>query len=84
LIGAVPPIMVKTAANPSGLPLEVFDSLRAQLAENRSQFYFDFASGPFYGYNRPGATPSQGIIQNWWCQDMIGSANAHYDGIKAF
>jgi non-heme chloroperoxidase len=84
LIGAVPPIMVKTPANPGGLPLEVFDGLRAQLAENRSQFYLDFASGPFYGYNRPGATPSQGIIQNWWRQAMAGSAKAHYDGIKAF
>jgi non-heme chloroperoxidase len=58
--------------------------LRAQLAANRSQFYYDFASGPFYGYNRPGATPSQGIIQNWWRQSMAGSAKAHYDGIKAF
>lgn len=84
LIGAVPPIMVKTSANPGGLPLEVFDGLRAQLAGNRSQFYVDFASGPFYGYNRPGATPSQGIIQNWWRQGMAGSAKAHYDGIKAF
>jgi non-heme chloroperoxidase len=84
LIGAVPPIMVKTSANPGGLPLEVFDGLRAQLAGNRSQFYYDFAGGPFYGYNRPGATPSQGIIQNWWRQGMAGSAKAHYDGIKAF
>jgi non-heme chloroperoxidase len=84
LIGAVPPIMVKTPANPGGLPLDVFNGLRAQLAANRSQFYHDFASGPFYGYNRPGATPSQGIIQNWWRQGMAGSAKAHYDGIKAF
>jgi non-heme chloroperoxidase len=84
LIGAVPPIMVATPFNSSGIPLEVFDSLRAQLAGNRSQFYYDFASGPFYGYNRPGATPSQGIIQNWWRQGMAGSAKAHYDGIKAF
>jgi non-heme chloroperoxidase len=84
LIGAVPPIMVKTPTNPGGLPLEVFDGLRTQLAENRSQFYLDFAGGPFYGYNRPGATPSHGIIQNWWRQAMAGSAKAHYDGIRAF
>ncbi len=84
LIGAVPPIMVKSATNPGGLPIEVFDGFRKALADNRSQFYLDVASGPFYGYNRPGATPSQGIIQNWWRQGMIGSAKAHYDGIKAF
>jgi non-heme chloroperoxidase len=84
LIGAVPPIMVKTPANPGGLPLEVFDGLRQQLAANRAQFYVDFASGPFYGYNRPGAKASQGVIQNWWRQGMMGSAKAHYDGIKAF
>jgi non-heme chloroperoxidase len=84
LIGAVPPIMVKTPANPGGLPLEIFDGLRAQLATNRSQFYLDFAGGPFYSYNRPGATPSPGIIQNWWRQAMAGSAKAHYEGIKAF
>jgi non-heme chloroperoxidase len=84
LIGAVPPIMVKTAANPGGLPLEVFNGLRAQLAANRSQFYLDFAGGPFYSYNRPGATPSQGVIQNWWRQAMAGSAKAQYEGIKAF
>ncbi|MBI1188641.1 MAG: alpha/beta fold hydrolase [Alphaproteobacteria bacterium] len=84
LIGAVPPIMVKTPANPGGLPVEVFDGFRAALAANRSQFYLDVASGPFYGYNRPGAEVSQGIIQNWWRQGMIGGAKAHYDGIKAF
>jgi non-heme chloroperoxidase len=84
LIGAVPPIMVKTTANPGGLPLDVFDGLRAQLAANRSQFYLDFAGGPFYGFNRPGAEPSQGIVQNWWRQAMMGSAKAQYDGIKAF
>jgi non-heme chloroperoxidase len=84
LIGAVPPIMVKTAANPGGLPLEVFDGFRAQLAANRSQFYLDIASGPFYSYNRPGATPSQGTIQNWWRQGMMGGAKAQYDSIKAF
>jgi len=84
LIGAVPPLMLKTAANPGGLPIEVFDGLRRELAANRAQFYLDFASGPFYGYNRPGAKPSQGIILNWWRQGMMGGARAHYDGIKAF
>ena len=84
LIGAVPPLMVKTAANPGGLPIEVFDDLRKQLAGNRAQFYLDFASGPFYSFNRPGAKPVPGIIQNWWRQGMIGGAKAHYDGIKAF
>lgn len=84
LIGAVPPIMVKTPANPGGLPIEIFDGLRQQLAANRAQFYLDFASGPFYSFNRPGAKPSQAVVQNWWRQGMIGGANAHYDGIKAF
>src|SRR6201996_2891794 len=84
LISAVPPLMLKTAANPGGLPIEVFDGLRSALAANRSQFFLDIASGPFYGYNRPGATPSQGIIQNWWRQGMMGGAKAHYEGIKAF
>ena len=84
LIGAVPPIMVKTKANPGGLPIEVFDGLRAQLAANRAQFYLDFASGPFYGFNRPGAKVSLGVIENWWRQAMAGSAKAHYEGIKAF
>jgi len=84
LIGAVPPLMVKTAANPGGLPIEVFDGLRKQLAANRSQFYIDLPTGPFYGFNRPGAKPSQPIIQNWWRQGMMGSAKAHYEGIKAF
>jgi non-heme chloroperoxidase len=84
LIGAVPPIMVKTAANPGGLPIEVFDGLRQQLAANRSQFYIDFPSGPFYSFNRPGAKPSQPIILNWWRQGMMGGAKAQYDGIKAF
>ena len=84
LIGAVPPIMVKTAANPGGLPIEVFDDLRRQLAANRSQFYVDLPTGPFYSFNRPGAEPSQAIIQNWWRQGMMGGAKAHYDGIKAF
>ena len=84
LIGAVPPIMVKTAANPGGLPIEVFDGLRQQLAANRAQFYWEFASGPFYGYNRSGAKVSEAVIKNWWRQGMMGSAKAHYDGIKAF
>jgi len=84
LIGAVPPIMVKTPANPGGLDIGVFDGLRAALAANRAQFYLDLPSGPFYGYNREGAKVSQGVIQNWWRQGMIGSAKAHYEGIKAF
>ncbi len=84
IIGAVPPIMVKTPANPGGLPIEVFDGFRQQLAANRAQFYLDVASGPFYGFNRPGASVSQGVIENWWRQGMMGAANAHYDGIKAF
>lgn len=84
LIGAVPPIMVKTPANPGGLPIEVFDGFRTQLAANRAQFYLDVASGPFYGFNRPGAKASQGVVQNWWRQGMMGGAKAHYEGIKAF
>jgi len=84
LIGAVPPLMLKTAANPGGTPIEVFNKLREQLAANRAQFYLDFASGPFYSYNRAGAKPLQGVIQNWWRQGMVGGAKAHYDGIKAF
>ena len=84
LIGAVPPLMVKTPANLGGLPIEVFDGLRRQLTDNRSQFYIDLPSGPFYGFNRPGAKLSQPIIQNWWRQGMMGGAKAHYDGIKAF
>src|SRR5256714_4570913 len=84
LISAVPPLMVKTAANPGGLPKEVFDGFQAQVANNRAQFYLDVASGPFYGYNRPGAKVSQGVIWNWWRQGMMGAAKAHYDGIVAF
>jgi non-heme chloroperoxidase len=84
LIGAVPPIMVKTSANPGGLPIEVFDGLRKQLADNRAQFYLEFASGPFYSYNRPGAIASQAVIRNWWRQGMMGGAKAQYEGIKAF
>jgi non-heme chloroperoxidase len=84
LISAVPPLMVKTPANPLGLPKEVFDGLQAQLAANRSQFYRDLPAGPFYGYNRPGAKASEAVIQNWWRQGMMGGAKAHYDGIVAF
>jgi non-heme chloroperoxidase len=84
LIAAVPPLMLKTDSNPGGLPIEVFDGLRNQLAANRSQFYLDFASGPFYGYNRPGSKVSQAVVWNWWRQGMMGSAKAHHDGIKAF
>jgi non-heme chloroperoxidase len=84
IISAVPPLMVRTATNPDGLPKEVFDGFQAQLAANRPQFYYDVAAGPFYGYNRPGAKPSQGVIWNWWRQGMMGGAKAHYDGIVAF
>jgi non-heme chloroperoxidase len=84
LIGAVPPIMVRSEKNPGGLPIEVFDGFRAALAANRAQFYIDVPSGPFYGFNRPGAAVSQGLIDNWWRQGMIGGAKAHYDCIKAF
>lgn len=84
LVSAVPPLMVKTDANPGGTPIEVFDGFRAALAANRAQFFTDVASGPFYGFNRPGAQVSQGVINNWWRQGMIGSAKAHYEGIKAF
>jgi non-heme chloroperoxidase len=84
LISAVPPLMVKTPANPAGTPKEVFDGLQTALAANRAQFYMDVPTGPFYGYNRPGAKPSQGIIQNWWRQGMMGGIKAHYDGIVAF
>ncbi len=84
LISAVPPLMVKTDANPLGLPKKVFDDLQAQLAASRARFYRDLPSGPFYGYNRPGAEASEGVIGNWWRQGMIGGAKAQYDGIVAF
>jgi non-heme chloroperoxidase len=84
LIDAVPPIMVKSEKNPGGTPIEAFDGLRAALAANRSQFYLDVPSGPFYGFNRPGATVSQGLIYNWWRQGMMGGATAHYECIKVF
>ncbi|ORA26311.1 alpha/beta fold hydrolase [Mycobacterium aquaticum] len=84
ILSAVPPLMMQTDANPGGLPKSVFDDLQTQLAANRSKFYLDLASGPFYNFNRPGAKPSQGIIQNWWRQAMMGGVKAHYDGIAAF
>ncbi|MGA7781855.1 MAG: alpha/beta hydrolase [Paraburkholderia sp.] len=84
LVSSVPPLMLKTEANPGGTPIEVFDNFRSALAANRAQFYIDVASGPFYGFNRPGAKVSQGVIDNWWRQGMMGAAKAHYDGIKAF
>jgi non-heme chloroperoxidase len=84
IISAVPPLMVKTPANPGGLPKSVFDDFQAQLAANRSQFYRDVASGPFYNFNKPGAKPSEAVIANWWRQGMMGGAKAHYDGIVAF
>jgi non-heme chloroperoxidase len=84
LISAVPPLMVKTPANPAGTPQEVFDGFQKTLAADRAQFYLDLPTGPFYGYNRPGAKPSQGTIQNWWRQGMMGGIKAHYDGIVAF
>ena len=84
LMSSVTPIMVKAPGNPDGLPIEVFDGLRASTAANRAQFFRDLPAGPFYGFNRPGAKVSQGVIQNWWRQGMMGGAKAHYDGIKAF
>ena len=84
LISSVPPLMVQTEANPGGLPKSVFDDLQAQLATNRSEFFRALPSGPFYGFNRPGATPSEAIIENWWRQGMMGGAKPHYDGIVAF
>jgi non-heme chloroperoxidase len=84
ILSAVPPLMVKTDANPGGLPKAVFDDFQKQLAASRSQFYYDVAAGPFYGYNRPGVRPSEPVIRNWWRQGMMGGAKAHYDGIVAF
>ncbi|PXW60494.1 alpha/beta hydrolase [Methylobacterium sp. B4] len=84
LVSAVPPLMLKTEANPEGLPLEVFDGFRKALADNRAHFFVDVPTGPFYGFNRDGATVHPGVIQNWWRQGMMGSAKAHYEGIKAF
>src|SRR5690606_18849716 len=84
LVAAVPPLMLRTAGNPDGLPLDVFDGFRKNLADNRAQFFLDVPAGPFYGFNRQGAKGSQGATQDWWRQGMMGSAAAHYDGIKAF
>ncbi|MGE8597749.1 MAG: alpha/beta fold hydrolase [Acinetobacter calcoaceticus] len=84
LVSAVPPLMVQTENNPEGLPKDVFDDLQKQVLNNRAQFFRDLPSGPFYGFNRPDAKPSDGIIANWWRQGMTGSAKAHYDGIVAF
>jgi non-heme chloroperoxidase len=84
LVSAVPPLMVKTESNPGGLPIAVLDGIREALAANRAQLFLDFPTGPFYGFNRPGAKVSEGIIRNWWRQGMMGGAKAHYDGIKAF
>jgi len=84
LIGAVPPVMIKKDSNPGGLPLELFDQFREGTAFNRAQFFLDVASGPFYGFNRPGAKVSDGIIRNWWRQGMMGGVKAHYDCVKAF
>ena len=84
LISAVPPLMVRTDANPDGVPKSVFDDIQTQVATNRTRFYRDLPSGPFYGYNRPGAEPSEAIIANWWRQGMAGGAKAHHDGVVAF
>ncbi len=84
IISAVPPLMLKTEANPNGLPKSVFDDLQAQLAASRTRFYYDLAAGPFYGFNRPGVEKLEPVIRNWWRQGMMGGAKAHYDGIVAF
>jgi len=84
LIGAVPPVMVKKESNPGGTPIEVFDGYRAATAANRAQIFRDVPTGPFYGFNRPGAQVSQGVIDNWWRQGMMGGIKAQYDCIKAF
>ena len=84
LVSAVPPIMVRTDRYPDGLPIEVFDGLRAGLAANRAQFFRDVAAGPFYGFDRDGTEAMAAVIDNWWRQGMMGSALAHYEGIKAF
>jgi non-heme chloroperoxidase len=84
LISAVPPVMVQSPTNPGGLPKDVFDGFQVQVATNRTQFYRDLAAGPFYGFNRPGVTTLEGLVQNWWRQGMMGGAKAHYDGIVAF
>jgi non-heme chloroperoxidase len=84
LVGAIPPVMVRSEKNPGGVPIEVFDSFRTALAANRAQFYLDVASGPFYGFNRPNAMKNEAVIRNWWRQGMEGAAKAHYDCIAVF
>jgi non-heme chloroperoxidase len=84
IVGAIPPVMVKSDKNPGGLPIDVFNGLRSALVANRAQFFIDVPTGPFYGFNRPGAKVSQGLINNWSRQGMMGAANAHYECIKAF
>ncbi|HEX8056956.1 MAG TPA: alpha/beta hydrolase, partial [Novosphingobium sp.] len=84
LLEAVPPVMVKKESNPGGTPIEVFDGYRTALADNRAQLFIDIPAGPFYGFNRPGAKVSEGLIRNWWRQGMMGSTKAHYECIKAF
>jgi len=84
LIGAVPPVMIQSAANPGGLPIDVFDQFRKGITGNRAQFFLDVASGPFYGFNRPSAQVAEGVIRNWWRQGMMGGIKAQYDCIKAF
>jgi len=84
LLDAVPPVMVKKDSNPGGTPIEAFDGYRAALAANRAQLYLDIPTGPFYGFNRPGAKVSEGLIRNWWRQGMMGSVKAGYECIKAF
>jgi non-heme chloroperoxidase len=84
LIGAVPPVMVKKDSNPEGLPMDVFDGFRSALLADRAQMFLDIPTGPFFGFNRPGAKVSEGLIRKWWLQGMMGGAKAHYDCIKAF
>jgi non-heme chloroperoxidase len=84
LLARVPPLMVQTEVNSRGLPKSVFDGFQEQVATNRSGFYRDLATGPFYGFNRPGVEASEAIIENWWRQGMTGGTKAHYDGIVAF
>jgi non-heme chloroperoxidase len=84
IISAVPPLMVKTPANPLGTPKSVFDDIQVQLAANRANYYYDFAAGPFYGFNRPGVKTIESVVWNWWRQSMMGGAKAHYDGVVAF
>jgi non-heme chloroperoxidase len=84
LISAIPPVMIRKASNPGGLPAEAFDQYRQAVAGNRAQTYLDIAAGPFYGFNRPGAQLVEGVVRNWWRQGMMGGIKAHYDCIKVF